>query len=64
MASEGGNQALVLDLLVDIADESAAGHVAAGDLLDGLVGDILDGAVDNIALCKAPPLVTFLYPIA
>ena len=34
MAGEGGNQVLVLDLFVDVADKSTAGHVAAGDFID------------------------------
>ena len=34
MAGEGGDQVLVLDFLVDIPDKCAAGHVAAGDLID------------------------------
>ena len=34
MAGEGGDQMLVLDFLVDVSDKCAAGHVAAGDLID------------------------------
>jgi len=34
MAGEGRNQVLVLALVVDVADKSAAGHVAAGDFID------------------------------
>ena len=34
MAGEGGDEVLVLDFLVDIPDKCAAGHVAAGDLID------------------------------
>ncbi len=37
VAGEGGNQVLVLDLFVDVADKSAAGHVAAGDFIEGAV---------------------------
>ena len=34
MTSEGRDEVRVLDQLVDVADEGAASHVAAGDLVD------------------------------
>ena len=34
VAGEGGDKVRILDQFVDVAYESAAGHVAAGDLVD------------------------------
>ena len=34
MAGEGGDDVRVLDFLIEIADEGAAGHVAGGNLAD------------------------------
>ena len=45
MAGECGDEVRVLDQLVDVADEGAAGHVAAGDLVDR---NFLFGAGDSI----------------
>ena len=45
VAGESGDEVRVLYQLVDVADEGAAGHVAAGDLVDR---DFLFGAGDSI----------------
>ena len=45
MTGKGGDEVRILDQFVDVADEGAAGHVAAGDLVDR---DFLFGAGDSI----------------
>ncbi len=47
MAGEGGDEVGVPDQLVDVSDEGAAGHMAAGYLVDG---DFLLGAGDRVEL--------------
>ena len=48
VAGEGGDKVRILDQSVDVADEGAAGHVAAGNLVDR---NFLFGAGNCIKFC-------------
>ena len=47
VAGEGGDDVGVKDVLVKIADERLAGHVAGGDVADGLLGLLACEGIDD-----------------